>query len=466
MKDQSSKKLLKDTKRFTALTAATISVVPRFVLGGPGYKAPSDRLNVACVGLGGKGFSDSEAMKDENVIALCDVDESRAAEKQGNENEDKRNAFTNYPKAKFYKDFRKMLDQEKDIEAITVSTPDHTHAVIAMTAIKMKKHVFVQKPLTHTIHEARALREEAKKNNVVTQMGNQGHSKEEQRLICEWVWDGAIGEVTEVHTWTNRPIWPQGGESPVQTPAVPPTLDWDLWLGPAHWRPYHPVYVPFAWRGYWDFGTGALGDMGAHIIDIPYWALELKYPLTVQASSSVFTQDQFPLTSIVTYQFPERNGKPPVKFYWYDGGLKPPRPRDLEQERMLGNWSGGALLFGSKGTIMCGSGGESPRIIPEEKMKSYTSDLKGRGGVNKKIPPSSGIHQEWIDACKAGRPQETTTNFDYSGPLTETMLLGNVAIFLAEENKTLEYDGNKGLFTNSDKANELLHFEYRKGWTL
>jgi len=439
-----------------AATAATITIVPRHVLGGPGHKAPSDKLNIACVGIGGKGYSDSEKMMGENVVALCDADEARASEKHGKE---KKNAFMNFPKAKFYRDFRVMLEKEKNIDAITVSTPDHNHAVIAMTAMQMGKHVFVQKPLTHTVYEARALREAAKKYGVITQMGNQGHAGEGGRLINEWIWDGAIGDVREVHVWTNRPIWPQGMEAPTEIPSVPPTLDWDVWLGPAKWRPYHPAYLPFKWRGWWDFGTGAIGDMGAHIIDHPYWALNLEFPISVQASSTPFTKDSPPIAEIITWEFPARGKMPPVKMTWYDGGLTPPRPAELEPGRRMGDGGGGVLFIGDKGVLMCGTYGRNPRLIPETRMKEYKRPPKS-------IPRSPGIHEEWLEAIKKGDPKLATTNFEYSSKLTETMLLGNVAVRLQEQNVKLLYDGKKGEFTNLPEANELLHFQYREGWSL
>ena len=439
-----------------AATAATVTIVPRHVLGGQGHKAPSDKLNIACIGVGGKGRSDSQAMIGENVIALCDVDEERAAEKHGDE---QKSIFDLVPQAKFYKDFRVMLEKEKDIDAVTVSTPDHTHAVAAMMAIKMGKHVFVQKPLTHTVYEARALAKAAREAGVVSQMGNQGHAGEGARLLNEWIWDGAIGDIKEVHVWTNRPIWPQGINAPTETPSVPPTLDWNLWVGPSPWRPYHPAYVPFAWRGFWDFGTGALGDMGAHLMDHPFWALDLKYPLSVTASSTEFTKDSAPVAEVVTYQFPARGKKPPVTLTWSDGGLMPPRPEDLEPGRKMGDGGGGIIFVGEKGKLMCGTYGSNPRIFPEPKMRAYKRP-------EKTIPRSPGIHEEWIQACKNNDPKAATTNFDYSGPLTETMLLANVAVRLKEKNMILEYDGEKGEITNLPEANELLHFEYRKGWTL
>ena len=258
-----------------AAAVAAFTIVPRHVLGGPGHTPPSEKLNIAGIGVGGKGAGDIGAVESENIVALCDVDEKQAGK-----------TFEKYPGAKTYRDFRKMLEKEKNIDAVVVATPDHVHAPASMMAIKMGKHVYCEKPLTHSIYEARMLTEAARKHKVATQMGNQGHSGEGTRLICEWIWGGAIGEVREVHTWTNRPIWPQGIDRPEETPPVPPTLAWDLWLGPAPDRPYHPAYMPFKWRGWWDFGTGALGDMACHIIDPVFWALKLGYPKSVEAVST------------------------------------------------------------------------------------------------------------------------------------------------------------------------------------
>ena len=272
----------------TTAVAAGFMIVPRHVLGGRGHKAPSDTLNIGCVGVGGQGSWDIRDVSSENIVALCDVDDMQIADfLKSDRNEPSH--IEMYDKSNKYRNFRIMLEKERHIDAITVTTPDHTHAVISMMAIKMGKHVFVQKPLTHTIKEARILTKAAKKAKVVTQMGNQGHAGEGARLINEWIWDGAIGDVREVHTWTNRPIWPQGIDAPKEIPSVPSTLDWNLWLGPAPFRPYHPAYAPFNWRGWRDFGTGALGDMGAHIIDHPYWALKLGHPTTVEASSAPFS---------------------------------------------------------------------------------------------------------------------------------------------------------------------------------
>ena len=440
----------------TATAAAGFMVVPRKVLGGPGYQAPSDTLNIGCVGVGGKGTSDIWACSKENIVALCDCDDTQMAGFLSHRN-NKPEFQPKYDKANKYKDFRQMLDKEKSLDAITVSTPDHTHAVIAMTAMKMGKHAFVQKPLTHTIQEARLLAEEAKKRNLVTQMGNQGHSMEGARLICEWIWDGAIGDVREAHVWTNRPIWPQGIDAPKEIPSVPPTLDWDVWLGPAPWRPYHPAYLPFNWRGWWDYGTGAVGDMGAHLIDQIYWALKLGHASTVQASSSKYTKDSFPVAEVITYEFPQRGTMPPAKMIWYDGGLMPPRPAVLDDGRMMGDDGGGCLFVGAKGMIMCSTYGDNPRILPEKLMQDYKRP-------DKTIPRSPGIMEEWIAAIKTGK--KSTTDFSYSGMLTETMLLGNVALRMKEAKTILQWDAEKMQVMNLPEANRWVHKEYRQGWSL
>ncbi|MBN2089963.1 Gfo/Idh/MocA family oxidoreductase [candidate division KSB1 bacterium] len=454
---QKSKLSRRDFIGTTAATAAAFMIVPRHVLGGPGYVAPSDKLDIICVGCGGKGTSDTTSVSTENIVALVDVDDEKMQSLKDDWTKNRPELLPKFEKAKKYRDFRAAFEKEK-FDAVTVSIPDHSHAVVAMMALKMKKHVFCQKPLTHTIYEARMLAEEAKKAGVATQMGNQGHASEEARLINEWIWDGAIGKVREVHCWTNRPIWPQGMEAPQETPSCPPTLDWNIWLGPAKWRPYHPSYCHFVWRGWRDFGTGAVGDMGAHIIDHPYWALKLGHPKTVQASSTKFTDASYPQASIVTYIFPERDENfPEVKFVWYDGGLTPPRPEELEPKRKMGIWDGGILFYGEKGKLMCGTYGKNPRLIPETKMKEYKRPAKT-------IPRSPGIHEEWIEAAKTGK--KSTTDFSYSGPLTETMLLGGVATLMQFENVILEWDPEKMEITNLPEANKFLHMEYRDGWSL
>jgi len=441
--------------------AAGLMVVPRHVVGATqkkgAKKAPSDTLNIACVGVGGMGAADTRGCRSQNIVALCDVDdESMARLLRRDDLEPNEKAM--YDKAAKYRDFRRMLEKEKGIDAITVSVPDHSHAVIAMAAIRLGKHVYVQKPLTHTIKEARTLAQAVKEANVVSQMGNQGHAGEGARLVCEWIKDGAIGNVFEVHCWTNRPIWPQGEiDAPKEIPSTPSTLDWDVWLGPAPFRPYHPAYHPFKWRGLWDFGTGALGDMGAHIMDQPFWALDLKAPISVEASSTVFSKDYAPAAEVVTYEFPANGSRGPVKLTWWDGGLMPPRPAELEPGRMVGDDGGGCFFRGDKGLLMCGTYGENPRLVPETRMQDYKRP-------EKTMPRSKGIREEWFEAIKNGT--KSTTDFSYSGPLTEAMLLANVAVRLKDKNMKLLWNAEKMEFTNLPEANELLHFPYRPGWSL
>jgi predicted dehydrogenase len=440
--------------------AASAMIVPRHVLGGPGYTAPSDKLNIAAVGVSGMGANNIRQCATENIVALCDVDDERSAK-----------VYSTYPNAKTYRDFRIMLEKEKGIEAVIVATPDHNHAVVAMACMKLGKHVYVQKPLTRTIWEARMLTEAAHKYNVVTQMGNQGHSGEGVRLIEEWIADGAIGKVHEVHSWTNRPIWPQGMPRPTDTPPVPATLDWDLWIGPAPMRPYNPAYHPFSWRSWWDFGAGALGDMGCHVMDATYTALKLGSPTTVEATIAyqfvppapgqrgygrrLTYHDSFPMATLLHYTFPARGKKyPAVQYHWYDGGLLPRRPDELEPDRKLPE--SGTIFVGEKGKLMCETYSESPRLIPETRMKAYKRPKKT-------IPRVKGSHeQNWIEACK--NKTEATSDFDYAGPFTETVLLGNLAVWFAGQR--LEWDGPNMKVTNFPEANELVKREFRQGWSL
>ncbi len=439
----SRRRFLDDT---AALTAALI-IVPRYVLGGSRQVPPSDKLNIAGIGVGGRGADNLDAVSSENIVALCDVDQQRAAA-----------TFKRYPNAKQYRDFREMLEKQKDIDAVIVATPDHIHAVATMMAIKMGKHVYCEKPLTHSIYEARMVAQAARENKVATQMGIQGHSDEGIRLLCEWIWDGAIGAVREVHTWTDRPgnWWQQGIARPKDTPTPPPSLDWDLWLGPAPHRPYNPAYVPFKWRGWWDFGTGPLGDMGIHNCSPIFWALKLGCPTSVELVSQEGNNEETgPVKSIVRYEFPARGDMPQVALTWYDGGHTPPRPEELEPDRRLGDNDGGSLFIGQKGKILApGWCAASPRLIPESKMKEYKLPPKT-------IPRSPGHHQEWIDACKGGKPP--TANFDFSGPITEVLLLGNIAI---RTGKKLLWDGPNMKITNVPEANKYIKRQYRQGWTL
>jgi predicted dehydrogenase len=429
----------------SASAIAGFTILPRFVLGGTGFKPPSEKLNIASVGIGGQGKENLKACEGENIVALCDVDWNYAGP-----------VFQSHPNAKKYKDFRKMLDEVKEIDAVVIATPDHTHATIAMAAIKMGKHVYVQKPLTWSIEEARKLTLAAREAKVATQMGNQGHSTEDIRVQSEMVWSGAIGQIREVYAWTDRPAWAQGIGRPANSPAMPEGLDWDNWIGPAPVRAYNPAYHPFAWRGWLDFGCGALGDMGCHIIDHAYLALKLDRPSAVEAcvSSRVIknwmkakNDETYPDASIVRYEFAARGEMPAVNLTWYDGGLKPPRPAELEKERKLSE--GGVIYIGDKGTMVEG------RIIPESRMKDYQRPAKT-------IPRITGSHeQNWIDACKGG--PAACSNFEYAGPLTETVLLGNVAI---RAGKRIEWDGPNMKITNIPEANELIGRQYRAGWTL
>ncbi|NOX65712.1 MAG: Gfo/Idh/MocA family oxidoreductase [Chlorobi bacterium] len=456
-----SKKITRRTfVKGTALSTAAFMIVPRHVLGGPGFIPPSDKLNIAGIGIGGMGKNNIKNCADENIVALCDIDDAYAAP-----------VFKEYPKAKKYHDYRKMLEEQKDIDAIIIATPDHTHAVIAMAAIKAGKHVYVQKPLTHSVSEARMLTEAAREYKVVTQMGNQGHSGNGTRLICEWIWDGAIGDIKEVHAWTNRPVWPQGIEvdRPKETPPVPSTLDWDMWIGPAAFRPYHPAYLPEKWRGWWDFGTGSLGDLGLHIMDPAFWALKLKYPETVEGNISTYWEgfwkytepknEMYPRSTIVRYKFPEREGMPPVKLTWWDGGLMPPRPEELEEGRKMGDSDGGLLFIGDKGKLMTGCYGENPRLIPETKMREY----KLPEPTIERIPSGSAGHEkDWVRACKGGKP--ASSNFDYAGPFAEMVLMGNLAVRFP--NKKLLWDGPNMTVTNNVEANAYVKRQYREGWSL
>ncbi len=441
--------------------AAAFTMAPRQVLGGQGRPSANERLNIAAVGVGGMGANNLAACAQENVVALCDVDAGGYAAK----------TIAKYPGAKVYKDFRVMFDQQKNIDAVIVATPDHTHAVVALAAIRRGKHVYVQKPLTHSVYEARVLTEEARKHKVMTQMGNQGHSGEGPRLISEWIADGAIGVVREVHCWTNRPVWPQSVEveRPQETPPVPDTLDWDLWLGPAPVRPYHPSYHPGTWRAWWDFGTGSLGDLGCHIMDPAFWALKLKYPVSVEGNISTYWQglwkktepknEQYPRSTIVRYKFPTREGLPPVKLTWWDGGMMPERPEVLEKGRRMGDDDGGILFVGDKGLLMCGCFGKGARLIPESRMKEYKIP-------DPKLPRvpggESGHEKDWIRACKDGKP--SSANFDYSGPFAETVLMGNLAIRFPF--RELQWDGAKMEVTNDKDANAYVRRQYRNGWTL
>lgn len=419
-------------------------VVPRHVLGGPGYQAPSDTLNIACVGAGGMGGSNLRNVESENIVALCDIDWKKSEE-----------VFNRYPKAARYYDYRAMLDEMADeIDAIIVATPDHTHAIVSNRAMKMGKHVYIQKPLTHSVHEARVLRQTAEETGVVTQMGNQGHSHDDARLVNEWIRGDVIGTVREVHVWTDRAAgwWPQGVEAPATPEPLPSHVNWDLFLGPAPYRQYNSAFHPFAWRGWVDYGTGALGDMGAHLMDHPVWALELGYPSTVECNSTPFNGVSYPLASLVNYSFP-REGEDPLPMTWYDGGLKPPKPPEMSDDEELP--AGGVLYIGDDGKLIHETYGRNPRVLPAERMEDARD-------VEPMFPRVAVSHEmNWVQACKG--QGEAVCPLSYAAPLTETMLLGVVAL---KAGSKIEWDGEAGRVTNVPEANEHLHRSYRAGWTL
>jgi predicted dehydrogenase len=433
---------------FGDLSAAgmAFSVVPRHVLGR-GYRAPSDTLSIACIGVGGMGANDVKGVAGENIHALCDVD-SKAAE----------GSFGSYPRAKRYKDFREMLEKERNnIDAVTVSTPDHTHAAATMMALKLGKHVYCQKPLARTVHEIRTVMQEARRAPGKTQMGNQGHANEGTRQIREWVEAGAIGTVREVQYWTNRPVWPQGINRPTEMHNVPATMDWDLWLGPVAQRPYHPSYAPFNWRGWWDFGTGAMGDMACHIMDAGYWVLGLKYPSRVTPESTQLFAETAPRSSRIDFEFPARGTRGPIRVVWRDGGLYPQRPFDWPVEK---NWpfdTSGQLWIGDKGTLVAGTYGDNPRLSDENRHKELIA-----APPPVKYPRTEGVYAEWIAACKTGTP--AGSNFvEHAGPLTEMIALGNLAV---RSGKTIELDPETGMLKTAGIPEEYWKPQYRSGWTL
>lgn len=405
-------------------------------------KSPNEKLNVAWVGVGGQGNGDIDQMARENVVALCDVDEKYAAK-----------AYAKYPKAAQYTDFRKMLEERKDIDAVGISTPDHNHAVIAVMAMKMGKHVYCQKPLAHSPQEARVMTEVARQQKVVTQMGNQGHASSNSFRAVELIQSGAIGPVHEVHVMTDRPKgwWPQGVDRPAEAQPVPPGLDWDLWLGPAAERPFNKAYLPFVWRGWWDFGTGALGDMACHLMDVAFWSLKLSYPTAVETEGDILKPDSAPTWMICHYDFPARGDMPPVRMTWYDSGKRP--PADVLEGQDLKPDFNGSIFVGGKGKLLVPHQ-SNPVLLPEAKFKDYKAP-------EPYLKRSPGHYLEWIEACKNNGP--TGTSFDYSGPFTEAMLLGNVAFRVGQK---IEYDAANLRATNCPAAEQYIKYHFRKGWTL
>jgi len=436
-------------------TAATFTILQA---GSAKTYAANEKLSIACIGAGGRGTTNIRDTRHENIVALCDVDFDVVTATF------KKHDGLKIPVAKRFKDYRVMLSEmESEIDAVIVSTPDHSHFHASMAALRHGKHLYCEKPLTHSIWEARELTKAAREAGVATQMGNQAQADKDTRLVQEFVMDNAIGPIREAHIWTDRPsrglhgeYWPQGGSRPTDTPAVPDTLDWDLWIGPAPMRPYHPDYAPFSWRGRWDFGTGALGDMGCHYFDPVYRALKLKAPTSVEAVSTRVNEDSYPLGSVVTFHFAARGEMPPVKVQWYDGGLRPPRPAVLKKGDLLG--ANGVMLVSDDGVLLT-DWDEPWRMYPAERAKEY-------GTPPKVLPRSPGHHEEWIQACKGG--PKAGSNFDWAGPLTEGVLLGNIALRsqLRDDltRKKLQWDSEKMAFTNHESANQFLRREYRDGW--
>jgi predicted dehydrogenase len=473
--------------RTIGLGAAAFTIVPRFTLGGNGFIAPSDTLYIAGIGAGGKGESDltgfagsldgkTKGNPKARIAFLCDVDDRMAVKSK-----------ENFPNAKYYKDFRVLLDKEsKNIDAVSVSTTDHTHATIAMAAMQRGKHVYVQKPLTHDIYEARMLTEAAKKYKVVTQMGNQYASADHVRVAKEYVDAGLIGDVTSVITWTNRPVWPQGVPTPTGKFDVPKELDWDLWLGPTKPIEYNPAYLPFNWRGWWNFGTGALGDMACHIMDAAFRILPIDFPTEVECSTTTEWEgffkeanyaDSCPASSIIHLKFPRKDGKGDIKFTWMDGGLRPERPQELLADEALGDWDGGYIFEGTKGKLM-GNYNTAPVLLPTRRMKEETLP---KPSIARVPGAHEGHYTQWVDACLAGYGKiQLSSPFEYAGPFTEAVLMGNLALrsyqmrkynadgkgFTYPGRKKLLWDAKNMKITNFDEANQFVKSEYRSGWSL
>jgi predicted dehydrogenase len=449
--------------------AATFTIVPRYVLGGPKFVAPSEKVNIAIIGCGGQGRTNARGLfgeKDAQIVAVADPREQADYEQWYYKGvagrlpvkaEVEKHYGRQNPqfKCKDYVDFRELLDREKNIDAILCATPDHWHAFVSVTAMRRGKHVYCEKPLTHNVYEARTVAKTAAEMGVATQMGNQGRSDEGNRITCEMVWDEAIGEVREVHAWSGAGGWTGSRGRPKETPPVPAGFDWQLWLGPKADRPYHPAYAPYNWRGWWEFGTGCVGDMSVHNLDPAFAALKLGHPLSVEALKTDFVDTEvIGGNNHVVWEFGPAEGHGAVTVHWYDGGLRPPRPAELEEGRRMGEGDNGLLIIGSKGTIMGGGWSRSPRLIPEAKMKAY-------GRPPKTLPRSPGHHRDWLNACKGG--PKACSDFSYGARLTEFVLLGNVAI---RARKKILWDGPNMKVTNAPEVQQFVQEQYRPGFDL
>ncbi len=474
MSEQKDNNTAADTTRrgfikTSAIAAASFMIVPRFVLGGKGFTAPSDKLMIAGIGAGGKGESDIanfyKSGKAE-IAFLCDVDDRRAAKTVGR-----------FPKAKYYKDWRELMDKEaKNFDAVSVSTPDHNHAIIALAAMQHGKHVYVQKPLTHDIYEARTLTNAAKKYKVVTQMGNQGASNDGTRQLAEWYDNGVIGDVHTVYCWTNRPVWPQGIPWPTTKTEIPKELNWDLWLGTAPYKDYVDNLIPFNWRGWWDYGTGALGDMGCHLVEAPFRVLGLQYAKDVQASvGSVYVgefkqgifPDSCPPSSHITLTFPKtKKTKGDVTLHWMDGGIQPERPEELGPNEKFGDDGNGTLFIGTKGKMIASTYSENPLLLPT----SRTSEVQVKQTIARVPGQANGHYGQWVEACLAGYgKKEVSSPFEVAGPLTEALLMANLAVRGHELNGghiKMVWDNKNMRITNFDDVNRFVKRDYRQGWSM
>lgn len=467
----STKKNTFSRRMFLASTAAGAAVMSGCATTGSGgyrpktkslkkmgYISPNEKLNCAAIGAGGKGGGDIEKCSHtENIVALCDADFKRAA-----------STFRKFPDASQYRDFREMLDKEwKNIDACTISTPDHMHAIAALWCMERGIHVYCQKPLVHNVYEARVLLEASRKYNVKTQMGNQGHAGDGIREACEVVWSGMLGDVHEVHAWTNRPIWDQGIRNALPAQEIPENIDWDLWLGVADYRPYNEGYAPFSWRGWYDFGTGALGDMACHILDAACWSLQLSDPISVETlEQDIMTDQTYPNKSIIKFEFPRRPGFAPVTLYWYDGGNKPPHPAAANPDEEMGEGDNGSYFVGTKATMTTGTYADGTRLVGDAK-KDYEKPFevldRTPGATHDEYRGNKDLRAtlDWLHAIKHNR--EAASNFEYACPFTEWILLGAISNRVKGK---LYWDAENMKFTNSEAATSLLKRNYRKGWEL